>query len=63
MYLLIIFLPLLGSFTAGLLGRLVGTKGSILVSTFLVIASFIMSMMGFYEVIIGNMTVTIDMSR
>lgn len=50
MYLLIIFLPLIGSLFSGLFGRTLGTYGSCYISTSCVFASMILSWLGFYEV-------------
>ena len=50
MYLLLILLPLLGSFFSGLFGRYVGRKGAVTITVAFLIASFIMSCFIFYEV-------------
>ena len=61
MYILIIILPLLGSLSAGLLGRKIGIKGSqITTITSLIISSFLMSI-AFYEVCISGSPVYINL--
>lgn len=61
MYLTIIFLPLLGALTSGLLGRKLGVKGSQLITTILVMISTILSLIGFYEVGLSNSPVSIEL--
>lgn len=57
MYLLIIFLPLIGSCSAGLFGRYLGSWGSAIVSTTCLFLSLLISIFAFYEVaIIGCFT-------
>ena len=51
MYDAIVFLPLLGAFIAGLFGRLIGTRGSELVTTVLLFVSFALSCWAFYDII------------
>ena len=50
MYLLIITLPLIGSITAGLFGKKIGSHGSALITTFCLFFAFIFSTLAFYEV-------------
>jgi len=50
MYLSIVFLPLIGSFSAGLFGRFLGPLGSGFVSSFCVFLTFSLSLFTFYEV-------------
>lgn len=50
MYLLLVFLPLLGSCAAGLFGFLIGSRGAVLVTTGSVLGSAILSGIVFYEV-------------
>ena len=52
MYLLIVFLPLIGAFIAGFFGRFLGKQGSILITTSLVSLSALFSFFAFYEVVI-----------
>src|SRR5690242_3689046 len=52
MYSLIVFLPIIGSAIAGLLGRVIGTRASELVTTGLLFASLALSVMAFYDVAI-----------
>jgi NADH-ubiquinone oxidoreductase chain 5 len=50
MYLLIVFLSLLGFIIAGLFGRFLGSKGSSFITTGCLIISFLFSLIAFYEV-------------
>ena len=50
MYLLIIALPLIGSFSAGLFGRYIGPKGSTIITTSCLFLAFLCSFFAFYEV-------------
>nr|YP_010199578.1 NADH dehydrogenase subunit 5 [Gracilaria caudata]UAD89436.1 NADH dehydrogenase subunit 5 [Gracilaria caudata] len=50
MYLLILWLPLLGSIFAGFLGRFLGHKGSSIISVICVFLSMFLSFVAFYEV-------------
>jgi len=61
MYLLIIILPLLGSLSAGFLGRKIGITGSqLLTITTLFISSLFMTL-AFYEVCISGSPVYINL--
>lgn len=53
MYLLIVFLPLLGSSLAGFFGRFLGSEGTAIITTTLVSLSSIFSLIAFYEVALG----------
>ncbi|CAL9070197.1 unnamed protein product (mitochondrion) [Musa banksii] len=53
MYLLIVFLPLLGSSLAGFFGRFLGSEGTAIITTTLVSLSSIFSLIAFYEVAPG----------
>ena len=50
MYLLIVFLPLIGSISAGLFGRKIGPYGSSILTTTCLILTFFCSFFAFYEV-------------
>ena len=50
MYLLIVFLPLIGSISAGLFGRKIGPYGSSVLTTTCLILTFFCSFFAFYEV-------------
>jgi len=55
MYLVLVFLPLIGSLTAGLFGRKLGPKGSSIVSVSCLVMTFLLSTFAFYEVaLIGS---------
>lgn len=53
MYLLIVFLPLLGSSVAGFFGRFLGSEGTAIITTMCVSFSSIFSFISFYEVALG----------
>nr|QHD18550.1 NADH dehydrogenase subunit 5 [Xanthoceras sorbifolium] len=53
MYLLIVFLPLLGSSVAGFFGRFLGSEGTAIMTTTCVSFSSIFSLIAFYEVALG----------
>nr|YP_009306099.1 NADH dehydrogenase subunit 5 [Corchorus capsularis]AOO95937.1 NADH dehydrogenase subunit 5 [Corchorus capsularis] len=53
MYLLIVFLPLLGSGVAGFFGRFLGSEGTAIMTTTCVSFSSILSLIAFYEVAPG----------
>nr|WRW54426.1 NADH dehydrogenase subunit 5 [Secale cereale] len=53
MYLLIVFLPLLGSSVAGFFGRFLGSSGTAIMTTTCVSFSSILSLIAFYEVALG----------
>ncbi len=50
MYLVLVFLPLVGSLTAGLFGRVISPKGSCFVTVILLFTTFLISTFAFYEV-------------
>jgi len=50
MYLLLIFLPLLGFLNAGLFGRYIGPKGACILTVNCLVLSFLLSLFAFYEV-------------
>ncbi len=54
MYLIIIFLPLLGSFVVTLFGRFLGKQGACLITTLSIFTSTILSFFIFYEVVISH---------
>ena len=54
MYLLLVFLPLLGSLQAGLLGRFLGSRGAAIITTGCVVISAILSSVAFYEVALSG---------
>ena len=66
MYLLLVFLPLLSSLTAGLFGRYIGPKGASIITVSCLFTTFFISLIVFYEVgLIGcctyvNLTKWID---
>ena len=54
MYLTIIFLPFLGSLFSGLRGRFLGIKGSILITTFCIGLTIIITLIAYYEVALSR---------
>lgn len=57
MYIVLVFLPLLGALSAGFFGRLMGNKGGVVVTTLSVFITFLLSLFSFYEVgLCGNPT-------
>ena len=60
MYLLLVFLPLIGSLSAGFFGRFLGTKGAQIVTTTCLGLSALLSWYAFMEVGISGNTVYID---
>jgi len=63
MYLVIIFLPLLGSIASGFFGRKIGITGSHIITCSSVIITTILSIVVFFEVGLNNIPVTINVAR
>jgi NADH-ubiquinone oxidoreductase chain 5 len=63
MYLAIIVLPLLGSITAGLLGRKTGVQGAQIITCSSVITTTFMAILAFIEVGLNNIPVSIQLFR
>ncbi len=61
MYLLILFLPLLGSITAGLFGRKLGSSGAQLSSIVCLGSAAVLALISFYEIAICNSPVSINL--
>ena len=62
MYLLLVFLLLLGSLQAGLLGRFLGCRGAAIMTTGCVIMSAILSGVAFFEVALSGSVCTVALS-
>jgi len=62
MYLIIIFLPLLGSLITGFFGRLLGYYGASLLATFCVFLSMCFSYFAFYEIALLNTKIFINLN-
>lgn len=62
MYLLIVFLPLIGTLLGGGIGRFIGFRGSACITTTLVATSFLLSLVAFYEVGLSGSIVTLKLS-
>ena len=54
MYLILIFLPLFSSLTAGLFGRYIGPKGASILTVFFLFITFCISIFVFYEVALAG---------
>ena len=54
MYILIVFLPLIGSLMCLIFGRFLGKTGSSIITTSLIFISFLLSVFSFYEVALSN---------
>jgi NADH-ubiquinone oxidoreductase chain 5 len=63
MYLSIILLPFLGALSAGLLGRQLGDLGSHVVTISLLTVSSFLTLIAFYEVILCNSPVIINLGN
>ncbi|WP_038367691.1 NADH-quinone oxidoreductase subunit L [Bosea sp. UNC402CLCol] len=63
MYHLIVFLPLIGFLIAGLFGRLIGARGSEIVTTSLLIVSAVLSWVAFFQVGLGSGTTRIQVAN
>jgi len=61
MYLLIVFFPLCGFLIAAVLGRYIGTKGSVIVTTVFLFFSFLISLVIFYEVVLSHSIILINL--
>ena len=63
MYLLIVFLPLIASLQAGLIGRFLGSRGAAVVTTSCVVTSAVLSMGAFYEVALSGSVCSVQLSN
>jgi len=63
MYLSLIILPLLGSIVSGFFGRKVGVTGAQLITCSCVIITTMLAILGFVEVGLNNIPVTINLFR
>ncbi len=61
MYLLLVFLPLIGSCCAGLFGRFIGPFGSSYITVICLVSTFCISLFTFYEVALLNCCVYIKL--
>jgi NADH:ubiquinone oxidoreductase subunit 2 (subunit N) len=61
MYIIIICLPFLAAIVSGLLGRKIGVKGVYLFNITCILLTTILSMLAFYEVIICNSSVSVEL--
>ena len=62
MYHAIVFLPLIGFLIAGLFGRLIGARGSEIVTTSLLIVSALLSWVAFIQVGFGSGTTRVQVA-
>jgi NADH-ubiquinone oxidoreductase chain 5 len=63
MYLSLIVLPLLGCIVTGFFGRKVGVSGAQLITCACVVITTMLSILGFFEVGLNNVPVTINLFR
>ena len=63
MYLLIVFLPLIGAISSGLFGRFLGSTGSQIITTSGLGLSMLFSWYAFFEVAVCGNFVYIDLFR
>ena len=63
MYLLLILLPLLGSVSAGLFGRFLGHRGSVVITVTFLLLTFLFSVIAFYEVALCGTQCSIKVSE
>ena len=62
MYLLLIFLPLIGAFCAGLFGRKLGPLGASYITVSCLVFTFLLSLLAFYEVSLLNCCVYVKLT-
>jgi NADH-ubiquinone oxidoreductase chain 5 len=61
MYLSIIFLPFLAAILSGLFGRILGIKGVYIINVTCLVITTLLSFLAFYEVILCNSPVSIEL--
>ena len=61
MYFLIVLLPLIGSCLVGLGGRWIGRMGSAYLSTFILFLTWLLAILGFYEVCLYSNIVSVPL--
>jgi len=61
MYISIIFLPFLGAIFSGLFGRALGVKGVHIINITCLLMTTFLSLVAFYEVILCNSSVRIEL--
>ena len=61
MYLLIIILPLLGSISSGLFGRIIGVYGAYIITNLCIIITTILVLIGIIEIGINNNSIYINL--
>lgn len=62
MYLICVFLPLIGSFTAGMFGRLLGPTGASIITVICLCSTFLISILIFYEVALSGSPVYLKLA-
>nr|WBU10899.1 NADH dehydrogenase subunit 5 [Malassezia sp.] len=62
MYLTLLFLPCIGATAAGLMGRKLGVTGAQIITTSCLMISAVLSMIGFYEVVLCHSPVTVNIA-
>jgi NADH-ubiquinone oxidoreductase chain 5 len=61
MYLSIVFLPFLAAILSGLFGRVLGIKGVFFINITCLLITTILSIIAFYEVVICNSPISIEL--
>jgi NADH-ubiquinone oxidoreductase chain 5 len=61
MYLSIVFLPFLAAILSGLFGRVLGVKGVYTINVTCLLVTTILSFIAFYEVILCNSPISIEL--
>jgi NADH-ubiquinone oxidoreductase chain 5 len=61
MYISIIFLPFLAAIVSGLFGRTVGVKGVYVLNIICILMTTVLSMVAYYEVVLCNSPVSIEL--
>jgi len=63
MYLLILGLPLIGTFFSGLLGHVLGIYGAAILTVFCMVLTFFLSCVAFYEVTLNGSPCYIELFK
>lgn len=61
MYLIIILLPLISSFSSGFLGFYLGRQGALFLACFFLALACVISFLIFYEVVLGGSNVSLTL--
>jgi NADH-ubiquinone oxidoreductase chain 5 len=61
MYISIVFLPFLAAILSGLFGRVLGVKGVFIINITCLLITTLLSLLAFYEVVICNSPVSVEL--